>query len=385
MITKLAMTTARLVPASSWVNSEYTPPSAAGESRNTASAPETVRLANRRTVQQRLLRTELADHEPQSDQGASDQQADPRADGRLDGEALDAVDDRQQPADQEDGAEQVDPRGGSLFSGTSRGAPMATSAMIGTATRNVACQPKTSSSNPVSSGPRATPVKMPSLYCRPSIAARLARLDPSLRGEAREESVPRIREEENAKKPRTAVAGFDLTFSPSKSVSAIWGVADAGTQALIAQAHHAAMRDTIAMLEDRVAVTHVGAGGIAQMPIEGVIATTCDHYDSRAADPQLHTHVVVSNKVQHEPQNINLPSHTTNYPATPRTTLTKDGTSQARHHGSGSATWRSSAAQSGSRCWPTDSRPSASSRQNTVRSGGTKVAWCTLRSSGWAV
>lgn len=125
--------------------------------------------------------------------------------------------------------------------------------------------------------------------------------------------MPRIREEENAKKPRTAVAGFDLTFSPSKSVSAIWGVADAGTQALIAQAHHAAMRDTIAMLEDRVAVTHVGAGGIAQMPIEGVIATTCDHYDSRAADPQLHTHVVVSNKVQHEPQNINLPSHTTNY------------------------------------------------------------------------
>ena len=42
----------------------------------------------------------------------------------------------------------------------------------------------------------------------------------------------------------------------------------------------------------------VGAGGIAQMPIVGVIATAFDHYDSRAADPQLHTHVVVSNKVQ---------------------------------------------------------------------------------------
>lgn len=38
-----------------------------------------------------------------------------------------------------------------------------------------------------------------------------------------------------------------LTFSPPKSVSAIWGVADAGTHALIAQAHHAAMRDTIAL------------------------------------------------------------------------------------------------------------------------------------------
>lgn len=133
---------------------------------------------------------------------------------------------------------------------------------------------------------------------RERIAARVARLDPDLRGETRAEAVQRIREEEVAKKPRTAVAGFDLTFSPPKSVSAIWGVADAGTQALIAQAHHAAMRDTIALLEQRVAATRVGAGGIAQMPIVGVIATAFDHYDSRAADPQLHTHVVVSNKVQ---------------------------------------------------------------------------------------
>ncbi|WP_228481053.1 MobF family relaxase [Microbacterium luteum] len=135
---------------------------------------------------------------------------------------------------------------------------------------------------------------------RERIAARIARLDPDLRGEAREQAVQRIREEEVAKKPRIAVAGFDLTFSPPKSVSAIWGVADAGTQALIAQAHHAAMRDTIALLEERVAVTRVGRGGIAQMPIVGVIATAFDHYDSRAADPQLHTHVVVSNKVQGE-------------------------------------------------------------------------------------
>lgn len=135
---------------------------------------------------------------------------------------------------------------------------------------------------------------------RERIAARIARLAPDLRGDTREETVQRIREEELAKTPRTAVAGFDLTFSPPKSLSAIWDVADAGTQALIAQAHHAAMRDTIAMLEDRVAATRVGAGGIAQMPITGVIATAFDHDDSRAADPQLHTHVVVSNKVQGE-------------------------------------------------------------------------------------
>lgn len=133
---------------------------------------------------------------------------------------------------------------------------------------------------------------------RERIAARVARLDASLTGLQRDEAIERIRDEEVAKKPRTAVAGFDLTFSPPKSVSAVWGVADAATQALIAQAHHAAMRDTLAMLEERVAATRVGHGGVARMPVVGVIATAFDHYDSRAADPQLHTHVVVSNKVQ---------------------------------------------------------------------------------------
>ncbi|GAA5518539.1 hypothetical protein Lsed01_00968 [Demequina sediminis] len=108
---------------------------------------------------------------------------------------------------------------------------------------------------------------------RERIAARVARLDSSLTGAQRQDAIERIREEEVAKKSRTAVAGFDLTFSPPKSLSAVWGVADAGTQSLIAQAHHTAMRDTMTMLEERVAATRVGRGGIARMPVTGVIAT----------------------------------------------------------------------------------------------------------------
>lgn len=133
---------------------------------------------------------------------------------------------------------------------------------------------------------------------RERIAARIADLDPEQSPEQRDAAIECIREEEVTKKPRTAVAGFDLTFSPPKSVSTLWGVADAQTQALIAQAHHAALQDTLGSLEGRVASTRVGRGGIARMPVEGVIAVAFDHYDSRAQDPQLHTHVVVSNKVQ---------------------------------------------------------------------------------------
>ena len=130
------------------------------------------------------------------------------------------------------------------------------------------------------------------------IAARIAKLDASLGGAERAEQVQAIRDEEHARASRTPVAGFDLTFSPPKSLSALWGVADAGTQSLLVQAHHAAMRDTLGLLERQVAATRVGHGGVASMPVCGVIAAAFDHYDTRARDPQLHTHVVVSNKVR---------------------------------------------------------------------------------------
>lgn len=107
-------------------------------------------------------------------------------------------------------------------------------------------------------------------------------------------------DDEPTRAPRTrkAVAGFDFTFSPVKSVSALWAVADAGTQALIVEAHHAAVRDVLALLESRVAQVRKGTDGVLRLPAQGAIATAFDHYDSRAGDPQLHTHVVVANRAQ---------------------------------------------------------------------------------------
>jgi conjugative relaxase-like TrwC/TraI family protein len=101
---------------------------------------------------------------------------------------------------------------------------------------------------------------------------------------------------------RRAVAGYDLTFSVPKSVSALWGVADKGTQALIVEAHHRAIADVLDLVEREVATTRrgvsAGNGAVAQADVVGVIATAFDHWDSRLGDPQLHTHVVVSNKVK---------------------------------------------------------------------------------------
>jgi len=100
---------------------------------------------------------------------------------------------------------------------------------------------------------------------------------------------------------QTPVAGYDLTFSPVKSVSALWALAPPEVAQQIEAAHQAAVRSTIALLEAEVAFTRVGKGGIRQVPVTGLVAAAFDHRDSRTGDPDLHTHVVVSNKVQSLP------------------------------------------------------------------------------------
>lgn len=134
------------------------------------------------------------------------------------------------------------------------------------------------------------------------IEARTADLDPDLGPAERGRQVAQIEAEEAERASRRAVAGFDFTFSIPKSASAVWAVADAGTQALIGEAHHAAVAEVVAFMEREVAATRTGAtaadGAVAQVDVTGLIATGFDHFDSRAGDPHLHTHVVISNKVQ---------------------------------------------------------------------------------------
>src|SRR5690606_33265106 len=134
------------------------------------------------------------------------------------------------------------------------------------------------------------------------VEARTGALDPSLGPASRAEAVAGIEAEEAERGMRRAVAGFDFTFSIPKSASVLWAVADAGRQALIADAHHAAVAEVVAFMEREVAATRTGAtgrdGAVAQVDVAGLITTAFDHYDSRAGDPHLHTHVVISNKVQ---------------------------------------------------------------------------------------
>jgi DNA primase catalytic core len=118
-------------------------------------------------------------------------------------------------------------------------------------------------------------------YCRPPIDAR------ELSGH-----LARI-----SRQPTTAVAGYDLTFSPVKSVSTLWAIAASDVAAVIERAHHDAVTDTLTWLEDHAAYTRVGRNGVAQVNVRGLIGAGFTHRDSRAGDPDLHTHVAISNKV----------------------------------------------------------------------------------------
>jgi len=88
------------------------------------------------------------------------------------------------------------------------------------------------------------------------------------------------------------VAGFDLTFSPSKSVSVAWALADEGTKAVIYECHRRAVEYVIAWAEKEVFRSRSGANGIVEEDVTGVVAAAFTHWTSRADDPQLHDHVL---------------------------------------------------------------------------------------------
>jgi conjugative relaxase-like TrwC/TraI family protein len=97
---------------------------------------------------------------------------------------------------------------------------------------------------------------------------------------------------------RRAVAGFDLTFSVPKSVSVLWGLSPRSVQDQILQTHQDAVNATLGWLEELVIHTRAGRNGVAHVGSRGVMAAAFDHWESRAGDPQLHTHVVIANRIQ---------------------------------------------------------------------------------------
>lgn len=126
---------------------------------------------------------------------------------------------------------------------------------------------------------------------------RLARITKEAGRAPTQAEVKKIRQEE-ASRGRGGVAGYDVVFSPVKSAALLWALDPREhVRQAVWQAHQEAKTSALSMLEEHAAFTRTGAGGIAQVDTQGLVAVAFDHYDSRDGDPNLHTHVAIANKI----------------------------------------------------------------------------------------
>ncbi|PSN10794.1 hypothetical protein C7271_25475, partial [filamentous cyanobacterium CCP5] len=85
------------------------------------------------------------------------------------------------------------------------------------------------------------------------------------------------------------VPGWDLVFTPPKSVSILWAVVDSAYRAAGERLHHRAVEAAIAYLESHSRLlTH-------DAPPAGLVVAYFEHGSNRAEEPNLHTHALVLN------------------------------------------------------------------------------------------
>jgi len=96
------------------------------------------------------------------------------------------------------------------------------------------------------------------------------------------------------------VYGWDLTVSAPKTVSTLWAIGGGTIGMEVRDAHAAAVQTSIAYLEEHAAFSRTGKAGIRQVDTDGLVIAGFVHRTSRNGDPQLHTHLLVSNRVRCE-------------------------------------------------------------------------------------
>ena len=105
------------------------------------------------------------------------------------------------------------------------------------------------------------------------------------------------------------VAGYDLVFSPPKSVSLLHALGDDEVRHAVDQAHLAAWQAALALPRGaRPASPVVGRTASIRERGAGFVAAAYQHRTSRAQDPHLHTHVIVANMAQSPPTVSGAPS-----------------------------------------------------------------------------
>ncbi|WP_176737705.1 MobF family relaxase, partial [Streptomyces griseus] len=97
---------------------------------------------------------------------------------------------------------------------------------------------------------------------------------------------------------RRAVTGYDLTFS-NEELSLLFALGGPKVRRIVLEILAQARTEALTWIEHNALAVRTGPGGVAQQRAEpGLLATVYLHYESRAGDPMLHEHAVISPRVK---------------------------------------------------------------------------------------
>jgi conjugative relaxase-like TrwC/TraI family protein len=95
-----------------------------------------------------------------------------------------------------------------------------------------------------------------------------------------------------------SVRGFDVTCSAPKSVSVLFALGDGEVRRRVLGSHDRAVEALVGWIELHAHTRYRIVGEVAVVDAEGIVAALFRQHTSRALDPQIHTHIVVPNRVK---------------------------------------------------------------------------------------
>jgi conjugative relaxase-like TrwC/TraI family protein len=95
----------------------------------------------------------------------------------------------------------------------------------------------------------------------------------------------------------TSVRGYDATFSAPKSVSVLFALGDEALRNHVVESHEQAVNGVLGWVEDHAHTRMRVHGQVRSVDADGIVVGVFRQHTSRALDPQLHTHAVISNRV----------------------------------------------------------------------------------------
>ena len=95
-----------------------------------------------------------------------------------------------------------------------------------------------------------------------------------------------------------SVRGFDVTCSAPKSVSTLFALGTPSVRQHVLAAHDAAVAAVVQWIEGHAHTRYRIGGEVAVLDAAGIAAAVFRQHTSRALDPQVHSHVVIPNRVK---------------------------------------------------------------------------------------